>query len=80
MTRVCAHCGSALGPRGRVYCSTRCRKRAWRRRKASLREDSYPAGARRGRVALGKSTAGRVRAPIWSLRGRVNHSFFPGSA
>ena len=52
----CAHCRIEISPPRRIYCSDRCRVRARRRLGAGLREDSYPAGALRGRVSMSELT------------------------
>jgi hypothetical protein len=60
-----------------VYCSTACRKRAWRRSQVKdengrrlLADDAYPNGARRGRVPLGTPTRAERVAALVSARPR----------
>jgi hypothetical protein len=48
MPRTCAHCHADLPPGGRLYCSSRCKMRATRRRRAGLPEDAFPEGFRGG--------------------------------
>jgi len=65
---ACRHCAAPLEGRRSAawFCSTACRVRAHRRRRAGLAEDAYasPGGGRRGRVALGAATA---QEQAWSL-------------
>jgi hypothetical protein len=46
--------------RSRRFCTDRCRKRAFRRRRAGIPEHAYPRGAARGHVALGALTRGEL--------------------
>lgn len=63
MTRACQHCGRP-GVR-RLYCSSACKKRAFRRRRRrGLPEHAYPAGANRGRVPLDELTKKERAAAI----------------
>ena len=69
MGRTCRHCGIALA-RASSFCSTRCRMRAYRRRRALGvdHEADFPEGARRGRVAMGDlTTAERIAATLEAL-------------
>lgn len=52
--RGCAHCGVALerARSTRRFCSTACRKRAWRRRAAGIEEHVFRAGAAGGQTLL----------------------------
>jgi len=46
---------------GRRFCSPRCRKRAWRRRRAGVAESAFPNGASRGHVRLQELTRAEQR-------------------
>jgi hypothetical protein len=48
--RVCQHCGRP-GVR-QLYYSSRCRKRAFRRRIAGVSESAFVEGAQQGRLSL----------------------------
>jgi hypothetical protein len=61
-----ARFGFAPSSDTRRFCSTACRKRAYRRRRAGLAEDAYREGARRGRVGLDRLTAAEQRHE-WEL-------------
>lgn len=54
MELTCLHCGGLLVSERRWFCSTRCRMRAYRRRRAGVPQTVDPgtAGARRGRASL----------------------------
>lgn len=56
---TCRHCGTAVGDRS-WFCSPRCRKRAFRRRRAGVPENAHPGTGRRGRVPLGEATASEL--------------------
>lgn len=62
MERRCSHCRAELTGRRRVFCSSRCSKRAFRRRRAGVPESAYPEGALRGRVPMGEATAREYEA------------------
>lgn len=68
LARRCAHCGEA-GVR-RLYCSARCKKRAWRRQQAGVAEDAFPDGGLRGRVPLGELTREERAAAVLAYLGR----------
>jgi hypothetical protein len=68
MKRRCRHCGHPLATTRGWFCSTVCRKRAYRRRQRGVAEDAYPSGARRGRVDLATETRRELRARLMSVR------------
>jgi hypothetical protein len=63
----CAHCHEPLYGRRRTYCDVLCRKRAFRRRRAGLREDELVAG-RRGRIPLAGVTKAELIKTLAELR------------
>ena len=59
------------GGRPRRFCSTRCRKRAFRRRQAGLPEAAFPEGAARGQIeAAGKEA--RLHAAAAEFRAALD--------
>jgi hypothetical protein len=69
--KSCVCCYRRLGGRRRIYCSEACRLRAYRRRKANLREDALSDG-RRGRVALGQLTKDELVAELARIRADIS--------
>ena len=71
-TMTCRHCERVFEGRRRPFCTSRCRSRASRRRKAGLEVDCYngPQGARRGQVRLGDVTRAEldVRRALLRMR------------
>lgn len=68
MSRGCRHCGRELATSRAWFCSSRCRKRAFRRRLRGVPEDAFPAGAGRGRVRLDEPTRRERAAAIATAR------------
>jgi hypothetical protein len=56
------------------FCTTRCRKRAFRRRRAGLPENAYPQGAARGRVPLTELTQAQERERWQAIAAELHHA------
>jgi hypothetical protein len=59
---------------GRRFCSPRCRKRAFRRRRAGLPENAYPQGANRGHVRLQELTSSEQRDHWLQIRANLEQA------
>lgn len=70
LTAACLHCGSEVEGR-RVWCSDRCKLRAYRRRKAGLPQDAYRDGANQGTLSLAERKRRRDVIAIKTARPRA---------
>ncbi len=76
-SRLCPVCAATFLPAGRqAYCSTACRKRAFRRRHAAQVRPVLPAGARRDHTVYecggcGSRRLGEQRCPDCGIFGRT---------
>ena len=69
--RICPVCNSQVIGRergGAVFCSDRCRYRAYRRRKRGVPEDTYGNGGSRGSVRLNERTQAEKIAGVAAAR------------